>query len=236
MQTALQLADNAHAQSAPSPRPSPIGRGSKKRSVRTETMRAIHVTWKKVAFGIDVSDKDELRVGRLRFCEKTLGLRRTLKSMGSLSGAQLGRVLDEMRRLERAPALPGVVGAGLVPARARAGTSPAPTDEAEIYHLATTAQVEAIDKLFAYLNWTPAGIERFIDSKFHRTSARMLTPAQANALTMIIFNIAASRDIRARGAQHACRLAIRQEIPRLKRALGIDQKPSADFTEEEFDG
>jgi hypothetical protein len=206
---------------------------SKKKSAHAGTMQAIHATWRKVA-PPTVVDAEDLRNERLNFAARVLSLNQPLKSMSGLSGAQLGRVLDAMRALERAPG--ANVGAGLVPARDRVGTSPTPTGD--IHHLATTAQVEAIDKLFAYLGSSPLWIEEFLETRFRRKSQRLLTPAQANSCTMILFNIAASRDIKQRWQRvldlrrtgekdktKVTREMIRAEIPALKRRLGIDQKP-----------
>jgi hypothetical protein len=201
---------------------------SSEKTVRGETIKAIHATWKKVVRGIDVNDKDELRDARLRFCERTLGLRRSLKSMSGLNGAQLGRVLDEMRRLERAPALPGTERLQLAGAPP---VSPGPAAGAEIHHLATKAQTDAIGKLVRYLGWTAIGKQAFIAKRYGRDSERMITPDQANSLTMVLFNIAGAKAIRDRRRENkqepteVSRQMIRQEIPRLKRELGIDQKP-----------
>jgi|SRR5260370_477392 len=217
---------------------------SKKKSARAGTIAAIHVTWKKIN---PLLETDELRDARLAFCIELLGLRKQLKSMTRLSDKQLGRVIDAMREIERAPGLPmerphpaGGAQASLPAISAgRDAGEPQPgmaALHAEVFHLATTAQVETIDKLFVYLGWSAGGIEKFLEGKFRRKSQRLLTPAQANSCTMILFNIAASRDIRARGFEHATRPMIRQEIPKLKARLGIDQKKSADFadyTEEE---
>ena len=68
-------------------------------SVRAATLRAIHVTWRKVAFDLEA---EELRDARLAFCTEVLNLRKPLKSIRKLSPAQLGRILDAMRELERA--------------------------------------------------------------------------------------------------------------------------------------
>ena len=195
--------------------------------------------------GIDVSDKDEMRDARLRFCEKALGLRRTLKSMSSLTGAQLGRVLDEMRRLERSPTLPGAE--YRVPALAGSfAREKSPTEVgtlntagAEIHHLATDAQVGAIQKLFHYLQWSAIGAQAFMSEKFGRGSERLLSPVQANSLTMILFNIAGAKAIKSRPGFEGkvSRQMIRMEIPRLKRELGIDQKPASnlmDYREDDF--
>jgi hypothetical protein len=132
-----------------------------------------------------------------------------------------------MRERERAP------GAALVQSPKPKVQSPE-GGTAEIHHLATTPQVEVIEKLFVYLGSSPSWIEKFLEGKFKRKSSRMLTPAQANSCTMILFNIAASRDIkqhlhwqRRTGEEDEIKVTremIRQEIPALKRRLGIDQK------------
>jgi hypothetical protein len=214
------------------------------KDVRAETIKAIHATWRKVARGVDVNDKDEMRTARLRFCEKALGLRRTLKSMGSLSGAQLGRVLDEMRRLERTPGLPGMpsvgspnvseglFGNGALPDGRASDTG------AEIHHLATKAQTEAIDKLFTFLGWSAIGIQGFVTSKYKKHSHRVLTPQEAQSCTYILLRIAAQRSIKeSRHVERVSNVMIREEIPRLKVRLGIDvRKLNIPNTEGEFDG
>src|SRR4051812_16006740 len=132
-QTALRLVDNRQPNRGKDSR-------AAKPSVRAQTMRAIHATWKKVVRGIDVNDKDELRSSRIAFANSVLRLNPPIESFSDkrLTSRRLGEVLDEMRRLERAPRLPGVsVGARLVPARDRAR----PDETAEIIHLATDAQV-----------------------------------------------------------------------------------------------
>jgi hypothetical protein len=194
--------------------------------IRGETMRAIHATWRKIC---DL-EGDDLRAARLAFSERVLDLRKPLKSMTKLTPAQLGRVLDAMRERERAPGLFGVSTSEF--RVAEPGTRNPEPETGEVFHLATSAQVEAIDKLFAYLGWSTGGFEKFLDEKFQRRSARMLTPAQANACTMILFTIAGRKRVLS-GMQYLdgdapkiSRALIRAEIPRLKRELGIDQQRS----------
>jgi len=228
MQRALQLAENGAVSSGQTNAP-------KKKDVRAATIRAIHATWRKVAF--DLED-DELRDARIAFINNTLKLNPPIESMRDkrMTSRRLGLVLDDMRELERGNRLPFsrlFAGERLLGKPVAAVTSNPEAYETEIHHLATGAQVEAIDKLFVHLGWSAGGIEKFLEGKFHRKSQRLLTPAQANSCTMILFNIAASREIRARGAAHASRQMIRVEIPRLKARLGIDVKKSADSADEE---
>jgi len=203
----MQLAKQSTSKAAPK-------RRTPKRSAHAGTMQAIHATWRKVA-PPTVVDAEDLRTERLSFAARVLNLNKPLESLSGLSGAQLGRVLDAMRELERATSRPAAPH-GVPTVDRRPST-------VEIHHLATTAQVEAIDKLFDYLCWTTEGREGFLENKFRMTSRRMLTPVQANACMRILFNIAASRDLRARGAERATQAMIRAEIPALKRLLGIDQ-------------
>lgn len=217
------------------------GTTRKKKSVRAGTMQAIHATWRKVA-PPTVVDAEDLRVERLNFATRVLNLNKPLDSMSGLSGAQLGRVLDAMREMERAPALPGgspTVSEGYEDA----GKMPA-LPAAEIHHLATTAQVEAIEKLFdcEYLRWSVVKREEFLSKRFRRSSPRMLTTVQANHCTMILMSIAAHRRIKTRLVrvskkdQKVSRTMVHAEIPALKRRLGIDQQKSEVRNQKSADG
>ena len=197
-------------------------KGSKDTSVRAATRRAIHATWRKIC----PLDGEELRDARIAFASKVLGLRKPLKSTSTLSSAQLGRILDAMRAMERAPELPGVtVRAGLVPARSRATTADA---GAAIVHLATAAQVTTLEKLRVHLGWSATGFQAFIVDKFEgKHSPSLLTPAQASSCTMILLTIAARNRLKNRGFNgKISRQLIRAEIPALKRALEIDVRAS----------
>lgn len=221
MPTALRLVEN-NAPRHP----------AKKPDARAQTLRAIHATWRKVC----PLDGEELRDARLVFATNALGLKKSLTSTSKLSQSQLGRILDKMRELERAPVLPGVEG---VCTAVSARPSRLPGGEGEVHHLATDAQVGAINKLIHHLGWSAIGAQAFIAQRYRRDSARLLTPAQANALTMILFNIAASKAIKSRPGFEGkvTRQMIRMEIPRLKQELGIDLKKfNAVDTEGEFNG
>jgi len=188
-------------------------------SVRSKTIAAIHLTWKKLRR--DLSDADESREQRLTFMAGVLK-KDSISSTRDLTDRQLGRVLDAMRELERAPELPGMQ---VIHRVSRSETTPA---TAEIIHLATAAQVSALKKLLAHLGWRAEAQEGFIEKRFHRKSVEMLSPKDAHSLTMILLNIAASNAVRSRGVKRASRLMIGDEIPRIKRLLGIDQKSTID--------
>jgi hypothetical protein len=214
----MQLAKQSTAKALPKRRP------PKRGGAHAGTMQAIHATWRKVA-PPTVVDAEDLRIERLNFATRVLNLNEPLESLNGLSGAQLGRVLDAMRELERAPT---------VVQSPKSKVQGPDEAEAEIHHLATTAQVEAIDKLFASLEWFPTTVEKFLLDKFKTKSQRMLTVKQANSCTMILFNIAASFAIRAQfPGVPVSRAMIRREIPALKRRLGIDQKSESGQTKEE---
>ncbi|HEY6232111.1 MAG TPA: phage protein GemA/Gp16 family protein [Pyrinomonadaceae bacterium] len=209
----------------------PVKRATKrsKKSARAGTIASIHITWAKIRRDLK-GDKDELRESRLVFMSRVLN--REVKSSRDLSQAKLGKVLDAMRELERSPTLPGgVPTVDRGPSTDEAGGPPSPVD-GQVLHLATASQVATIDKLFAHLGWSPSAIEGFVDKRFKRKSHHMITPQQANKLTMILFTIAASRDIKRRwkaetgnDVEHVSREMIKAEIPALKQRLGIDQRP-----------
>jgi hypothetical protein len=197
------------------------GRRTPKKSARAATIAAIHITWSKLRRDLK-GDKEELRESRLLFMSQVLN--REVTTSRGLSQAKLGKVLDAMRALESSPLLPG----GVPTVEQPPAIESAP---AEVHHLATEAQVATSDKLFGYLGWSPEAIASFTEKRFKRKSPRLITPKQANSLTMILMNIAASRDIkrrwkaeRGREVEHVSREMIRAEIPALKRRLGIDQK------------
>src|SRR6266567_7649938 len=98
MQTARQFNFN-HGSEAARKKP------AKKTDVRTQTLRAIHATWRKICPDLE---GEELRDARIAFATRALNLKNPLKSTGKLSPSQLGRVLDEMRKRERTPSLPGI--------------------------------------------------------------------------------------------------------------------------------
>jgi hypothetical protein len=207
--------------------------GRRTPNVRTQTLAAINATWRKICPDLEGED---LRDARLVFATKALGLRKPLTSLSKCSPKQLGRIIDAMRAMERTPALPGVVQS---PKSKVQGSETLDVGHAtaDVVHLATSAQVTAIERLRNYLGWSAIGLQNFIIDKFSgKHSPALLTPAEANSCTMILFNIAASKAIKARRVERGqepgrvSRRMIAMEIPALKRELGIDQKP---FTTED---
>jgi hypothetical protein len=206
----------------------------KSSNVRTQTLAAINATWRKLC----PLDGTELRDARLAFATKALGLRKPLKSLSKCSPKQLGRVIDAMRLLEKSPTFPAE-GFGLsASAFEQRPKTEDQRPEGDIVHLATGPQVTAIERLRNYLNWSAVGLQAFLIDKFNgKHSPALLTPAEANSCTMILFNIAASKAIKARRVERGqepgrvSRRMIAMEIPALKRELGIDQKPATDFTD-----
>jgi len=197
-----------------------------KKDARAGTIAAIHITWKKLRPDLR-HDKDELRESRLAFMSQVL--KREVTSSRDLTLRKLGKVLDAMRELERAPLLPGAL---LAPER----RSEAVAGLGEVVHLATEFQVVALNKIFDHLRWSLEAIEGFLFKRFKTKSHRMLTPDQANKLTMILLTIAASRDIKNRTkVERVSRAMVRAEIPALKRRLEIDQKPADDARPEDED-
>lgn len=206
---------------------------STKRDDRTRQrmLAKIHLEFPKLRPDLRHSTED-MRLERLAFCEQVLSLRKPLDSMRRLTEKQLSRVIEAIKEKKPQTALPGC---GVhhfkredeqakVQMASQAGCGVEEMKGA-IIHLAGTEQVWAINKLAKYLSWSPKGMEGFLQSKYKRNSAGMLSPRQANSCLMILFNIAASRDLKAEHGQQVriTRSMIGRYIPQLKRKLGIDQ-------------
>jgi hypothetical protein len=196
---------------------------------RKRMLAKIHIEFPKLRPDLRHST-EELRLERLAFCERVLGLRKPLDSLRRLNDKQLGRVIEAIKAEKPQAILPG--GA---PHRPRgegqsAAVHSTPRGKScgpgEIIHLAGPEQVWAIERVFEYLGWSKEGQARFLEKRFNRASARMLSPQDANSLLMILFNIAATNDLKAlRGADaRISRKEIGRYIPQLKRKLGIDSK------------
>jgi hypothetical protein len=99
------------------------------------------------------------------------------------------------------------------------------SQSAEVIHLAGPEQAWAIERLFEYLGWEQEKRDGFLKKRFKHANVKMLRPRQATGLTRILFNIAAHRDIRARGVEGPIsREMIDAEIPKLKKRVGIEKK------------
>jgi hypothetical protein len=191
--------------------------------VRRKMMAKINIEFPKLRPDLRHST-EELRLERLAFCERVLHLRKPLESMRHLTNPQLERVIEAIKAEMPQGALPGC---GVHHFRgADRGSGSGGEQMGRIHHLAGAEQVWAINQVLDYLGWSQAGRERFIKAKFDRTSPNLLTPKKANSLLMILFNIAASRDLK---SEHGEQTVITKQmkaryIPELKTKLGIDQK------------
>lgn len=169
---------------------------------------------------------DEIRLERLAFCERTLNLRKPLASMRHLTDEQLGRVIEAIKREMSAPVLPGCA---VHHFKARVETNDlsgcGPEQMAAIHHLAGQEQVWAIKRMLTHLRWGTEATENFISRRFKRRSPEMLSPKQANSMLMILFNIAASNDLKKQHGEATAITSVMKAryIPELKRKLGIDQ-------------
>jgi hypothetical protein len=197
------------------------------RSARSRMIAAIQITWKKIR--PDLNNPEELREQRLEFMAGVLR-KKQIKSSRDCTTRQLGLVLDAMREFERQPEIPGLQS---IHATAPRSVNDSATGEGDIHHLATAAQVATIDKLFLHLNWSAEATEGFVKKRYQRSSHCLITPKQANSLTMILLNIAASRAIKDRtNVKRVSRAMVHAEIPSLKRRLGIDQELNPSGEEE----
>jgi hypothetical protein len=186
---------------------------------RAKMIAAVHIEWKKLRPDLHLDD-ESLRAERLVFVQDALKLKKPVSSLRVLSNAQLGRVLDAMRRLRAQPRLGGYA----PPLKPEI----APATGAEIFHLASAEQVFTISKLFDYLDWTLEFQKRFISRRFKREKPALLSPSNAHALIRILINIACSRDIKERGVGRVSRAMIAAEIPALKARLQIDRPRAAE--------
>jgi len=192
------------------------------KNVRNAMLAKINIEFAKLRRDLRHST-EELRLERLAFCERVLNLRRPLDSMRRLTDAQLARVIEAIKAEMPQGTLPGC---SVHHFRGNErGLSCGPEEMGQVHHLAGAEQVWAITLVLDYLGWSAAGRERFIEAKYQRKSPNMLTPKQANGLLMILFNIAASNDLK---RQHGEQTRVTKQmkmryIPGLKKKLGIDQ-------------
>jgi hypothetical protein len=198
------------------------------KNLRNRMLGKIHTEFPKLRPDLRHSTA-ELKMERLAFCERVLSLRKPLDSMRRLSNEQLGKVIEAIKREMPHQTLPGCsvhhFKSKAVPASPGATTATDESQQATIHHLAGNEQVWAIRRVLAHLGWSKAFVEQFIRQRYKRTGPEMLTPNQANALLMMLFNCAASRDLKERHGQQAVinKQMKGRYIPELKRKLGIAQ-------------
>lgn len=182
---------------------------------RNGMIAAIQIEWKKFRHDLKF-DKEELRETRLDWITDILGLKQRCESMTSLSNGQLAIILDELRKLVKPPRVSNkTVVAKIVTTG----------DSAQIIHLSSEAQLNAIGKLLTFIEWSEFQKATFLRKRFRTTTERMLTHAQCNAFMMHLLSIAAHKDLkRILGKDMKVSRKMKAEhIPILKRILGIDQ-------------
>lgn len=193
---------------------------------RNKMLAKIHIEFPKLRPDLRHS-AEEMRLERLAFCARVLGLRKSLDSLRRLTNKQLGRVIEAIKEQKPQGVLPGGAPRQFRGVDRDAEVTPAGKScgPAEIVHLAGPEQVWAIDRVFEYLGWSKESQSRFMEKRYGRSVARMLSPRDANSLLMILFNMAASKDLKAaRGTdQKIPRRDIGRYIPHLKHKLGIER-------------
>jgi hypothetical protein len=202
---------------------------------RRRMLAKIHIEFPKLRPDLRHST-EELREARLEFCQVALGLAHTPASMGEFNNRQLGKVLDAIKAAKTQPGLPGCQIHGLRQSggQARATVSRINSrgcdagdmraGSAEIIHLASEEQRWAISRIFDLLQWSEEGRARFLNSKFKKRTAAMLTAKEANSAMMILLYIAAYAALRADPkVKRVSRKMAKAYIPTLKKTLGIDR-------------
>jgi hypothetical protein len=212
------------------------------KATRIKRLARIHILWKELRPDLRFSDEDRKQELRAYACT-VLDLPE-LASLGDLTDGKISKLLDALVRESSSPRLPGqtlpeqafrVPPSGgsppfVVPpsgTQLAVGLTPAPS--AEVIHLATEAQVWAINRLWNHLNWSPDARSKFLKDRFNRAAPRFLTPRQANKLITILLTITASAEIkkeaedRGEPLKRVSRAMAQGRFPQLKRELGIGQ-------------
>ncbi len=222
---------------------------SMSRQSRNGAYAALNILFKQMRPDLDLEDKDTIRAERLKWIKNFLGLRK-LESTTDISDPQIGRVLEEMRRLtgkanesafrkiHKIPESTDLV--SIIPhdvrqraklrqeeliAEGKLVRYEPPAGGAEIFHLSSPEQRFTLRKLEDYLGWTPERRANFLKPRFKATTFEMLRFDQATALTIQMLNIAAHRDLKkSLGADvKISRKMTAKYIPVLKQKLGIDR-------------
>ncbi|MCP9496252.1 MAG: hypothetical protein MSG64_17550 [Pyrinomonadaceae bacterium MAG19_C2-C3] len=185
-----------------------LNQPSKPSELRRKMLASIQIQWKQMRPDLH-GDDAALRDERLAYVTDLLKLKKPLTSLSVLSDKQLGVVLDGFRRKLECP-------------RAVEHKPPV-VPSAEIIHLAGSEQVFTLGKLFNYLGWSVETRAEFVAERFKRPNPAMLSPRQANSLTMILLTIAAARDLKEQGVSQS-RKDTNAYIPTLKSKLAIGER------------
>lgn len=205
---------------------------SMSRQSRNSAYAAINILWNQMRPDLRFEAKDVVREERLAWIASFLRLKK-LDSTTKLSDGQIGKVLDEMKRLTGQVSKPQEINTkSQFSTNLRLVENPNVNvstiylhseNSAEIIHLASEEQIFTINKLVGTIGWTEEGFREFLFQKFQRRSPRMLTFKNANSLMMILLNIAADKELRAQGKTKISRKMTAEYIPILKKKLQIDR-------------
>lgn len=181
---------------------------------------AINITWQQMRPDLKFEAKEIVREEMLAWCASFLALKK-LDSIKDLSDGQIGRVLDEMKRMTGQQPQPKPDQKS--PFTSRCGKLRAvepPGTGAEIIHLTSEEQLFTLQKLETFIGWTAERRENYLQPRFQRKNFQMLTFKQANTLMMQMLNIAAHKDLKAQGKPTG-RAATAKHIKIIKKKLQI---------------
>jgi hypothetical protein len=182
---------------------------------RNGAYAAMNIMWLQMRPDLQWESKDVIREERLIWIQTFLGLKRGLKSTTDLNDKQIGVVLEEMRRLTGT--------SSPKPNNTPFGKKPdlkIPSCGADVIHLASEEQQFTARKLFEFLGWNVERIEEFLRDRFNCPNVAMLRFNKANSLMMILLNIAAHADLKAKGLPTG-RAATAKHIKFIKKKLQI---------------
>lgn len=204
---------------------------SMSRDSRNSAYAAINILWNQMRPDLRFEAKDVVREERLAWIASFLGLKK-LDSTTKLSDGQIGKVIDEMKRLTGQVSKPQEnntksqfsTNLRLVenPNVNESTTSLHHESSAEIIHLASEEQKFTLEKLDRHIKWRNR--ELFYKQRKFTTNFAMLKFDQATSLTMILLNIAAHQDLKEQGKTSISRTMTAKYIPVLKKKLQIDRQ------------
>lgn len=184
---------------------------------RKRAIAAIQIMWQQMRPDLH-GDRDALREERLVWISSFLDLKKPVDSITNLSDGQIGLVLEEMKRLTGNTKSKTVGDARFRQPRPASLSSAG----ADIIHLATEEQQFTAQKLFDFLAWSVEKKEQFLRERFNCPNVRMLRFEKANALMMILLNIAAHVDLKAKNRKTG-RAETAKHIGVIKRKLNIKE-------------
>ena len=161
---------------------------------RNKSYAAINISWQNMRPDLRGESKEIIREEMLGWICGFLGLKK-LDSIKDLSDGQIGKLLDEMKRISgQTSAKPTTTDSPFGKKPAQAATS-----GADVIHLASEEQQYTAAKLFDFLGWNVERKEEFLRDRFKCPNVAMLRFNKANSLLMILLNTAAHADLKSKG-------------------------------------